>query len=319
MTGQRVGEYLLDEKLGQGTFGQVWRARHHVWADRIVAIKIPTDPQYLRALQREGWAVHGLVHPNIVRAIGFDPYADPPYLAMEYVPGCALRKLIGHLTINEAVSILMQVLTGLNFAHGRGIVHGDVKPENVLVNEGVAKLTDFGLGRPMPANSAGSIVYTASLGSAGKIAGTMEYMAPEVRIGARPDQRADLYACGVMLFEMLTGERPAGTELPSDLNADVPGALDEVFRRLYCRIDRRYASASDVHAALNRTTISGPPLLRSNCPRCCGSVEAGDQYCMHCGLRLAMFVRRCAKCGAYPDIADRYCVYCQHELVAKTA
>src|SRR5204862_305371 len=85
---QRISEYLLDAKVGGGTFGEVWRAKHHVWHDQLVAIKIPTDPQYVRNLQREGAAIHGLVHPNIVRAMGFDPYADPPYLTMEYVPGC---------------------------------------------------------------------------------------------------------------------------------------------------------------------------------------------------------------------------------------
>ena len=79
---QRVGEYVLQDRISAGTFGEVWRAHHHVWTDQVVAVKVPTDPQYLRNLQREGVAVHGLVHPNIVRAIGFDPYADPPYLTM---------------------------------------------------------------------------------------------------------------------------------------------------------------------------------------------------------------------------------------------
>src|SRR5262249_30799265 len=92
--GQRISEYVRASKVGGGTFGEVWRATHHVWLDQVVAIKIPTDPQYVRALQREGAAIHGLVHPNIVRAIGFDPYADPPYLTMEFVAGTSLRPLI---------------------------------------------------------------------------------------------------------------------------------------------------------------------------------------------------------------------------------
>src|SRR6476620_10877437 len=101
--GQRIGEYILDTRIGGGTFGEVWRAHHHVWIDQLVAIKIPTDSQYLRELQREGVAIHGLVHPNIVRAIGFDPYADPPYLTMEYVPGSSLRPVIKEmkLTIDQ--------------------------------------------------------------------------------------------------------------------------------------------------------------------------------------------------------------------------
>src|SRR6184192_2646798 len=107
-TGQRVGEYILDEKVGGGTIGEVWRAHHHMWVDHLVAIKIPTDSQYLRELQREGVAIHGLVHPNIVRAIGFDPYSDPAYLTMEYIPGTSLRKIIAGvgLTTNEEVSVL---------------------------------------------------------------------------------------------------------------------------------------------------------------------------------------------------------------------
>src|SRR2546423_218762 len=109
---QKVGEYILDERIGSGAFGEVWRAHHHVWLDQLVATKIPTDPQYIRDLQHEGVAIHGLVHPNIVRAIGFDPYGDPPYLMMEYVPGTSLRPLIAsrQLGVGDAVAILRQVL-----------------------------------------------------------------------------------------------------------------------------------------------------------------------------------------------------------------
>src|SRR3954466_3162999 len=130
-SGQRVGEYLLDQKIGGGTFGEVWRAHHHVWVDQLVAIKIPTDGQYLRELQREGVAIHGLVHPNIVRAIGFDPYADPPYLTMEYIPGSSLRPLVssGPVKPTDAVAIMRQVLSGLKYAHANGLVHRDIKPE----------------------------------------------------------------------------------------------------------------------------------------------------------------------------------------------
>src|SRR5437762_5884939 len=241
--GQRVSEYILDEPIGRGTFGEVWRAHHHVWADQFVAIKIPTDGQYLRELQREGVAIHGLVHPNIVRAIGFDPYADPPYLTMEYIPGSSLRPLIASksVTVMDAVAILRQVLAGLKYAHGNGLVHRDIKPENILVHErarsdgfgaeGVIKVTDFGLGKAATTVGAQSIVYSASLNSpaAKEIAGTLDYMAPEQRGGGNVDARADLYACGVVLYELLTGERPAGTDVPSDLNRATPKYLDDVF------------------------------------------------------------------------------------------
>src|SRR3954454_12069448 len=134
---QRISEYVLVEKIGGGTFGEVWKAHHHVWTDQWVAIKIPTDPQYVRNLQREGAAIHGLVHPNIVRAIGFDPYSDPPYLTMEYIPGVSLRQLISNktLSIPDAVAIMKQVLAGLAYAHKNGVIHRDIKPENILVHE----------------------------------------------------------------------------------------------------------------------------------------------------------------------------------------
>src|SRR2546423_3967481 len=116
---QRISEYVLVEKIGGGTFGEVWKAHHHVWTDQLVAIKIPTDGQYVRNLQREGAAIHGLLHANIVRAMGFDPYADPAYLTMEYVPGTSLRPLIAQkkLSIPDAVAVMRQVLTGLAHAH----------------------------------------------------------------------------------------------------------------------------------------------------------------------------------------------------------
>src|SRR4051794_9863622 len=194
-SGQRVGEYILDQKIGGGGFGEVWKAHHHVWVDQLVAIKIPTDSQYLRELQREGVAIYGLVHPNIVRAIGFDPYADPAYLTMEYVPGTSLRPLVNSksVSIPDAVATMRQVLAGLKYAHGNGLVHRDIKPENILVHErartdgfaaeGVIKVTDFGLGKAATTAGAQSIVYSASLNSpaAKEIAGTLDYMAPEQR------------------------------------------------------------------------------------------------------------------------------------------
>src|ERR1700709_560436 len=134
---QRISEYLLEERIGAGAFGEVWRAHHHVWTDQFVAGKSPPDPQYIRNLQREGAAIHGLVHPSIVRAIGFDPYAEPPYLVMEYVRGSSLRPLIQDRTPKtaDAVEVMKHVLAGLSYAHKNGLVHRDIKPENILVNE----------------------------------------------------------------------------------------------------------------------------------------------------------------------------------------
>ena len=336
--GQRVGEYLLDAKVGGGAFGEVWRAHHHVWTDQLVAIKIPTQTDYLRELQREGVAIHGLVHPNIVRAMGFDPYSDPPYLTMEYVAGTSLRPLIQSksLTSDDAVAIMRHVLTGLKCAHANGIIHRDIKPENILVDErakrngygaeGMVKVTDFGLGKAATTAGAQSIVYSASLHSpqAKEIAGTLDYMAPEQRSAVGDvDTRADLYACGVVLYEMLTGERPAGTDLPSDVNKDVPKFLDDVFRRSYSRLEKRFASADDFLTALSPMApppVPGSSRMRdpagSRCPSCHRDIDAHDQFCIHCGVQLVAHVRRCTRCGAYPDQADHYCIFCGETLAS---
>jgi len=335
---QRISEYILDEKLGGGSFGEVWRARHHVWHDQLVAIKIPTNPQFVRELQREGVAIHGLTHPNIVRAIGFDPYADPPYLTMEYVPGSSLRPLISKksVKIDDAVAIMRHVLQGLSHAHQTGLVHRDIKPENILVHEraltdgfavnGVVKVTDFGLGKAATTTAAGSIAYSMSMNdpNAKEIAGTLDYMSPEQRAGGDVDARADIYACGVVLYELLTGERPAGTELPSDLNKSVPKHLDEAFKRSYARLEKRFSSATEFLDALGKPSAPPPlPGVRpaqlaaggtKSCPQCHRSIDGSDQFCMHCGVQLVPHVLRCQRCGAYPDAADRFCIFCGETL-----
>jgi hypothetical protein len=136
----------------------------------------------------------------------------------------------------------------------------------------------------------------------------------------------------VVLYELLTGERPAGTDLPSDVNPNSPKWLDDVFKRSYARIDKRFLSAADFQKALSyvdpppiprsqpRTaaTITIPPSAvqsnRTHCPHCRQPVAGDDNFCMHCGVQMVSHVRRCAKCGAYPDPRDRYCILCGEEL-----
>lgn len=258
---QRIGEYVLDEKVGQGAFGEVWRAHHNMWTDQFAAVKIPTDPAYVRNLQSEGITIARLTHPNIARAIGFDPFASPPYLMTEFVPGTSLREVIAgkKLSTTDAVGVLTQILSGLKYAHEKGIVHGDIKPENILIDEaaaangftavGAVKVTDFGVGLAANATATGRSSNLIQGSDRGTI-GTAAYIAPEQRDGSAPDVKSDLFACGVVLFEMLTGERPAGTELPSEFNTDVPKFLDDAFRRSYARRDRRFGSAQEFLDAL---------------------------------------------------------------------
>lgn len=344
-SGDRVSEYVLDQPVGAGSFGQVWKARHHIWKDQVVAIKIPTDSQYVRNLQKEGVVVHGLKHANIVRAIGLDPYADPPYFAMEFVDGCSLRDLLRKhpkgLPLSAAREILRGLLAALSCAHDAGLIHRDIKPENILISSGGdrsldtitaddVKVTDFGLGFADEI-TANSIMQSGSLlAEDGKtISGTIAYMAPEQRDGLPVDARSDLYAVGIVLFEMLTGERPSGGDLPRVLRGDLPSWADAIFSRLYTRRERRFASAADVLAALSEAsrppvvagTTRKPPVsgIAAPCPRCRHPSTAGDSFCIMCGMQLVAAPRQCRACGAYPDPTDQFCIFCGMELAEAMA
>src|SRR5579872_959171 len=247
---QRVGEYVLDEAVAQTAYAEEWHAHHHMWSDQLAIVKIPTDPEYVNNLRQEGIRVQRLVHPNIICPLGFDPTAQPPYLITEYVKGESLRPWINakRLSVTQSVNILKQILEALQFGHEREVVHGDIKPENILLDSSAAgndfsrigsvKVTDFGIGL-----AATATVTKDAAAKAQSQGGYLAYVAPEQRDGATPDAKSDIYAVGVVLFEMLTGERPSGAELPSELNPEVPQWLDDAFRKSYARRERRFESA----------------------------------------------------------------------------
>ncbi len=346
-TGLRISEYVLEECVGRGSFGEVWRARHHIWETERVAVKLPSEPECVRQLQREGRVVHGLRHPNIVRVLGLDPYAEVPYLVMELVRGPALREVLAQhptgLPIEPVVVILRGLLRAMSVAHAAGVLHRDLKPGNVLLDldgrpiETVAvddvKVGDFGLGVGSADTLRSMIEQSASLArdeQTAALTGTLAYMAPEVRDGERGhDVRSDLYAIGVVLFEMLTGDRPAGAELPSAVRPAGPKALDEVFRRLYARYENRYATAdevlNEVEAAFAPPRTPPPvpavppiPGVRGTaCARCGAVVQPEDQFCTQCGRQLAATVRQCRSCSSFPGPEDRYCIFCGTALGAQ--
>jgi formylglycine-generating enzyme required for sulfatase activity/predicted Ser/Thr protein kinase len=269
--GDRVSEYALVEKLGQGGFGEVWKAEHTQIPGKFVAIKIPTSPESKDCLKQEAVFQHELDHPNIVRTIGLNTQSDPPYFIMEYVEGKNLRQLMmedGILPPPYAIDIAVQVCEALSFAHGRGIVHKDIKPENILVekkkidvsNKGKAllhyvKITDLGLGM-LPGRSQSEIVISENARTSGVriLSGTLFYMAPEQMVpGRQVDARADVYSLGVVLYEMLTGELPLGMDLPSELNPVVTAELDAVCKRaLSIDRDTRYQNTREMAADLQK-------------------------------------------------------------------
>ncbi|HEV3026055.1 MAG TPA: serine/threonine-protein kinase, partial [Planctomycetota bacterium] len=286
--GDRISEYSLLEKLGQGGFGEVWKAEHAQIPGKFVAIKIPTSPEAMDCLKQEAQFQHELDHQNIVKTIGLNTQNDPPYFIMEYVEGKNLRQLMlddGILPPPYAIDIAVQVCEALGFAHGKGIIHKDIKPENILVEKkkidvskkGKAllhyvKLTDLGLGM-FPGRSQSEIVISEHARTSGVriLSGTLFYMAPEQMVpGRQVDARADIYSVGVVLYEMLTGELPLGMDLPSELNPVVTPELDAICKRALS-IDRdvRYQSARDLasdlqkakEALLIKLVSTGTPVL----------------------------------------------------------
>lgn len=337
--GDRISNYLLEEPIGSGSFGQVWRAKHHVF-DETVAIKIPTNADFVQNLRREGVTIHGLRHPNIVRAIDLDPYGDPPYLVMEFIDGASVRQFLdAHpegLPVQTVVAIMRGVLNALIVAHEAGVIHRDIKPANILVTrhlddvnlitEQCVKVTDFGLGRAGGV-TAKSIMQSGSLmdDAAKGIGGTLAYMAPEHKEGRDVDGRADLYSCGIALFEMLTGVRPHGAERPSELRSDVPGWMDDVFGGCYVRLDRRFKNAREMQQAMmSQRSFTPPPIPTAprstgKCPSCNQRVKPDDQYCIHCGTQVVEHVPRCQKCQGFVGAADRFCIFCGNDLRVKSS
>ncbi|WP_411069758.1 Stk1 family PASTA domain-containing Ser/Thr kinase [Streptomyces sp. cmx-4-25] len=219
------GRYRVDARIAVGGMATVYRAVD-TRLDRVLALKVmhpqlAADAAFVERFIREAKSVARLAHPNVVGV--FDQGAEGPYvyLAMEYVPGCTLRDVLrerGALAPRAALDILEPVLAALGAAHRAGFVHRDMKPENVLIgDDGRVKVADFGLVRAV-----GSATATT-----GSVLGTVSYLAPEQIEHGTADTRADVYACGVVLYEMLTGTKPHAGDTPAQvlyrhLNTDVP-------------------------------------------------------------------------------------------------
>ena len=224
--GQRLGPYEILTRIGAGGMGEVYRARDTT-LNRDVAIKVlpalfAGDPDRLARFAREAQTLAALNHSGIAQIYGVVDH--PAALVMELVDGDDLSAVIarGPLPVDEAVAIARQIVDALEAAHEQGIVHRDLKPANVKVKaDGTVKVLDFGLAKAMdPTMSAGSEgpaynlvnspTFTAHATQMGMILGTAAYMAPEQARGRAVDKRADIWAFGVVLFEMVTGRRRRG-------------------------------------------------------------------------------------------------------------
>jgi eukaryotic-like serine/threonine-protein kinase len=254
------GRYDLQAEIGSGGMGLVYRA-HDRLLDRDVAVKVLSAPRLTpesRArLLREARAVARLAHPNVVTVYDAGESDGLPYVVMELVEGPSLHERPAR-DLDEILAVARQLCAALEHAHGQGIVHRDLKPENVLLAaDGTAKLVDFGLARTV----------ASRLTAHGAILGTVAYLAPEQALGQEVDGRADLYALGVLLYELVTGRLPftaddpvavisqhlyAPVVPPRARNPAVPRALEALILRLLSKTrEGRPASAAEVLAALD--------------------------------------------------------------------
>ncbi|MBI5368344.1 MAG: serine/threonine protein kinase, partial [Planctomycetes bacterium] len=247
--GEFLGPYRVLEQIGQGGMGAVYKAVQ-TSLDRVVALKVlppafAADSDFVRRFDREAKALAGLNHPNIVAVYDLGRARDLYYFAMEHVDGTSLRARLARRDLDAATTLrlLPALCDALAYAHGEGVIHRDIKPENILIDRrGRVKIADFGLAR-----IAGCDAPTdAGITRTGVVMGTLDYMAPEQRLGTRDvDQRADIYALGVVLYEMLTGELPYGRWEPPSRRSGADPRLDAVIERMLERDpSRRFASMS---------------------------------------------------------------------------
>ena len=276
------GRYRVSSRLGSGGMAEVYLAQDTLLG-RQVALKLlhhrfAEDQEFVERFRREASSAAGLSHPNVVAVFDRGEWDGTYYIAMEYLPGRSLKAVVrehGALSPQDATDIVVQILLATRFAHKRGIIHRDIKPHNVILDEeGRAKVTDFGIAR------AGASDMTLT----GSIMGTAQYLSPEQAQGHAVSESSDLYAVGVVLYELLTGQVPFEGESPvtvalkqvsveptppSALNPAVTPALEAVVMRSLAKEPAaRFANADEFIAALQqaREGIAPPPAFNGAPP-----------------------------------------------------
>jgi Tol biopolymer transport system component len=265
--GARLGPYEVIEAIGAGGMGEVWRARD-TRLGRDVAIKIlpphvAAQPERRHRFEREARAVASLNHPNICALYDIGSERGVDYLVMELLDGKPVK---GPLPLERALAVALEIAAALEAAHGKGVVHRDLKPGNILVTRSGAKLLDFGLAKTAPPAGVEAATISEVLTAEGVVMGTAPYMAPEQLRGEEADARTDIFAFGLVLYEMLTGRRAFAAATSAELIASIldrdpepvtrlapgtPPLLERILRRCIAKDPRdRWQSAGDVRAAL---------------------------------------------------------------------
>ncbi len=271
-SGTRLGPYEILSALGAGGMGEVWKARD-TRLNRLVAIKAGHTP-FSERFEREARAIAAVNHPHVCSL--YD--VGPDYLVMEYVEGESLH---GPVPIAQALALAEQILDALDAAHQKGIVHRDLKPGNILLTKSGVKVLDFGLAKIQHAPAGDGLspdaTQSVSLTAEGSVLGTLPYMSPEQVEGGDADTRSDIFAFGVVLYELIAGTRPFTGKTPANLVASIlkeeprplfemqpqtPRGLAEVVRICLAKDPaQRWQSARDVRHALRWLAASPPPSM----------------------------------------------------------
>lgn len=274
----RFPELRLERRIGEGGMSTVYRAVQQR-LQRPVALKVlrqelAAQPEFRARFEREAQAMAALDHPRILRVLEFGERDGVYFLLTDFVDGVDLRRLmeLGQVSPGEALRLVPQICEALRYAHMRGVVHRDVKPENILVDlEGNVRMADFGLARMARGDEPPAVLTRTS-----QILGTPHYMAPEQWRSGLVDHRADIFALGVVLYELLTGKLPIGDFAPPSDREGVPPQLDSVVRRALAQDpERRFQQVDEFEQALDRGTTTVAPAGGSWLFRHIGTIALG--------------------------------------------
>jgi len=273
--GTRLGRYEIRAHIGTGGMGEIYLAQD-VELERILALKIlpaefASDPSRMRRFIQEARAASGLNHPNILTIYEINHEGTTPFIATEFIDGLTLRKRIkgGAVPVMEALDTAIQIASALDAAHRAGIVHRDVKPENVMLRkDGYVKVLDFGLARPTEQHEVGTEAATLVNTEIGMIVGTASYMSPEQARGQRVDARSDIFSLGMVIYEMLAGRSPfigaTNSDIVAsilkedpprltDLSPDTPSAFERIVNRALTKDkDERYQTVAELLSDLKQ-------------------------------------------------------------------
>jgi predicted Ser/Thr protein kinase len=303
-----AGRYQILEELGEGGMGHVYltmdRELEEKVALKVIKPKIASDEKTLQRFRNELKLARMINHKNVCRMYDLNKFGETQYITMEYVPGENLKSLMkraGPLSIGKAISIGAQICAGLEEAHRLGVIHRDLKPQNIMIDrEGNVRIMDFGIARALSA---------PGMTEDGQLIGTLEYMSPEQLEGKKADERADLYSVGVILYEMITGRLPFEGETPISiaakhitaapieprvLNSQISAAVSRtIMKCLEKDREKRYRTAAELLADFNALASELPqtqplrPLKAGRTSKVAGRSAGARRYLLPAAVVMA--------------------------------